>query len=510
MQRTPSPVASPLPRASIVRSTAWNIAGLVTPLLVALFAIPVLIKSLGVDRFGILNLAWMLIGYFSLFDLGIGRALTKLVAERLGEGRHADVPGLVWMALSLMLALGVIGAVVMAALSPWLTRDVLEMPIEYREEARNTFLVLAISLPVVISTSALRGVLEAYQRFDLVNLIRIPFGVFMFVGPLFVLPFTRNLTVVVAVLMLGRIVSWVAHYRACLSVAPELRAGRSAKLEAAGPLLRFGSWMSVSNLLGPVMVYLDRFVIGAMLTTAAVAYYTTPYEIVTKLWIVPGAVLGGLFPALAATLVADRQAAVALFERGANAVLVLVFPAALLLVAFAPEGLTLWLGPDFAAHSAAAGSWLAVGVFVNCLGHVAFALVQAAGRPDVTAKLHLIELPMYLALLAWLLPRNGIVGAAQAWAIRALVDTSLLFLLAQRYVGRGRALRNFVLAMLFSLSAFGLAVLPDHAYARGAMVCVLLLVFGALAWRVLLAPADRSFALARLDAALRFARRGKQ
>ena len=72
----------------------------------ALFAIPLLVKGLGVDRFGVLTLAWMVIGYFSLFDLGLGRALTKLVAEKLGEERAQEIPAIVWTTLLLMLAFG--------------------------------------------------------------------------------------------------------------------------------------------------------------------------------------------------------------------------------------------------------------------------------------------------------------------------------------------------------------------------------------------------------------------
>src|SRR5256885_16689772 len=65
----------------LARNAVWNLLSLTAPMLVALGAIPALIRTLGADRFGILTLAWMLIGYCSLFDLGLGRALTKLVSE---------------------------------------------------------------------------------------------------------------------------------------------------------------------------------------------------------------------------------------------------------------------------------------------------------------------------------------------------------------------------------------------------------------------------------------------
>ncbi len=56
------------------------------------------------------------------------------------------------------------------------------------------------------------------------------------------------------------------------------------------------------------MVYLDRFVIGAAIALPAVAYYSAPYEIVTRLWLIPAALAGVLFPAFAERLAGGRAA----------------------------------------------------------------------------------------------------------------------------------------------------------------------------------------------------------
>jgi O-antigen/teichoic acid export membrane protein len=76
----------------VARNTALNIVGRVVPLLVALAAMPYVVRHLGPDRFGLLALAWMVVGYFALFDLGIGPATTKFVAELLGKGEIEKLP----------------------------------------------------------------------------------------------------------------------------------------------------------------------------------------------------------------------------------------------------------------------------------------------------------------------------------------------------------------------------------------------------------------------------------
>src|SRR6266568_8574286 len=102
----------------LARNTIWNLLGGAAPMVVAVFSIPILIQGLGKDRFGVLTLAWALIGYASLFDIGLGRALTQLVAKKLGRGEHHEIPALAWTSFLLMLPLGVAGAVAVIAISP--------------------------------------------------------------------------------------------------------------------------------------------------------------------------------------------------------------------------------------------------------------------------------------------------------------------------------------------------------------------------------------------------------
>jgi O-antigen/teichoic acid export membrane protein len=418
----------------LARNTLWNLLGQGLPLLFALFAIPYLISGLGTSRFGVLALAWMVIGYFSLFDLGLGRALTKIVAEKLGSEQEAQVPHAVWTALALMLGFGIVGALVALFSSPWLVHSVLKVPEVLESETLNAFYILSATIPSVIVTSGLRGVLEAYQRFGAINLIRSVLGALNFIGPLLVLPFSTSLLPIVAFLSISRGLACLIHLGLCLRAVPVMRRKISLSKKLLRPLLSLGGWMTVSNVVGPLMVYLDRFLIGAILSMAAVAYYVTPYEVVTKLWLIPGALAGVLFPAFAATLETERQHAAQLFRRGVKAIFVSMFPLCLVIVAFAEEGLDLWLGSEFAKNSTPVMQWLTVGVLINSLAQMPFALVQGAGRADVTAKLHLAELPLYLFALWVLLETFGITGAAIAWVLRVAVDTVILFAIARRIV----------------------------------------------------------------------------
>jgi O-antigen/teichoic acid export membrane protein len=479
----------------LAKNTLWNLIGSAAPMIVAVSCIPILIRGLGRDRFGVLTLVWALIGYASLFDLGLGRALTQLVAKKLGAGEEREIPALVWTSLLLMLLLGLMGAAVVGLISPWLVHRVLNVPSELKRETLVSFYLLGLSVPVVISTAGLRGLLEAHQRFGLISALRIPLGVFTFAGPLLVLPFSKSLVPVVTTLFAGRIAGCAVHLLVCLRVAPELRRSIVWERSVAGPLLRFGGWMTLTNVVSPLMVTLDRFLIGGLLSVTAIAYYATPYEVVTKFWMVPAALVGVMFPAFSTSSMQDHERTAFLFGRSVKYILLVLFPIVLLLIVLAQDGLTLWLGTEFARHSFRVLQWLAVGVFINSLAQVPFALLQGVGKPDLTAKLHLVELPAYLISLYWLTKTLGIEGAAIAWTARVAIDALVLFALVRRFFRARLAFKPWTAKLIaLVLVTLGLAVLPQALLWKTTFLLLTILGFVLIAWFRVLSPEERKFA----------------
>ena len=468
----------------LARNTAWNLAGQILPMLVGILTIPVIIRAMGVDRFGVLSLAWVVVGYFSLFDLGIGRALTKMVADKLGANEELYIAPLAWTSLLLMFVLGICGAAVTLAVSPLLVHRVLKIPEALQNETLHGFYLLAVSIPIVTLTAGLRGVLEALQRFRLVNLIRIPMSVLSVAAPLLVFPFSRGLVPVIAVLAFGRLIGCLAHVWACFAALPVLRSQSFFDRSFISPLVGFGSWMTVNNLLGPLLSYIDRFLVGALLSVTAVAYYTTPIDLVLRLIVIPLSIVGVLFPAFAMTLNHDPARSGMLLTRGLQYVFLILFPVVLVILTFAPEGLRLWLGPTFSVQSSEVLRWAAAGVFINSLSVLPFGIIHSAGRPDITAWLLLGELPAY-GIGVWLLTRwLGIEGTAIAWTGRYLVELVLVFFFFRRLLPE---VSKFVprqgMRVTASLAVLYLATLPRGYGAKIAFLCIGLTALAAMSWR---------------------------
>ena len=474
-------------RSALVGNVAWNLAGTVLPLAVGLVTIPLLLAALGIERFGLLSLIWILTGYFGLLDLGMSRALTKLVAENAGSAADTTLARDVWTGLGAMSAVGLAGALVLGAAANWLARALLNIPESMQTETVRAIWFLVPSIPVTIAAAGLRGVMEGLHLFRLANLIRMPLAALTFLAPLAVALITPDLALISASLLGVRILGLIAHWVACVRALPALARPQLPDSGVARLLLGFGGWLTVTNVVGPLMTYLDRFVVGAVADMAAVAHYATPYDLVTKLLLVPFALSGVLFPVFSGALRHGTAAPAALMTRSLAAVFAVIFPVVVVMVAFAREGMGLWLGDEFASHSYRVLQWLAAGVLVNAMAQVPFAYLQSAGRPDWIAKLHLAELPLYVAVLWWLLGTVGIVGAAIAWTGRVVVDAMVLLRMARAFVpAGGRTIPpRLVFAVLLGMAALIEVALLESPLARGGLALLSAVALPALVWRLI-------------------------
>ena len=477
----------------LARNVALNLAGYVLPSLAALIGLPLLVRGLGDARFGILSLAWVTLGYFSLFDLGIGRAVTHGVADRLGSGREDEITTVIWTSLATLVPLGLVGMVALYLLAPWLTGAFLEVPPELRAEALTSFRLLAVVIPIAGVTSALRGVLEAKQRFGILNALRVPAGMLQFLGPVAVLPFSRSLVPALAILVATRLLTLIAHAIACERAVPRFwRMPAGVGLRAVRPLVKFGGWMTVSNVVSPLMATLDRYVVGAALGVGVVTYYAAPQELATRMWMFSGAILPVFFPAFATSVAQNPQRTAALFDRVLRITFAVLFLPTLLLVLLSGDILRIWLGPAFESQSTVVLQILAIGVLANTMGGSAVTLIQGLGRPDITGKFHLLELPVYAAILAFALPRWGITGVALVWSVRAIGDAVLMVLSCSTLLPQGRdAARRNVAWLALAIPALVAAMFIPSPAARVTLAALAIPLWIGAAWRWMLASEER-------------------
>ena len=476
----------------------YNVIGKILPLLVAVITMPILIHKMGLERFGILALIWTFIGYFGVFDLGVGRATTKFTAEYLARNQTSEISHVIWTSWWLLAALGVIGGVTAFLFIPILTERMLNIPTSLMTEARCAFLIMSISLPFVFLTAGTRGVLEAQQRFGLINAINIPAGMANFIAPLPIFFFTNSLVPIVVATVFVRFFVCCLFFFFSVTSLPGLSKPCWPAKGYIHTLMAFGGWLSVSNIVGPIMVNMDRFLIGSLMTMAAVAYYVTPFDLVSRLNIITYSLTSVLYPAFSALEAADRNKLEFFFTHSVKYLLIIMLPLIGGLIILAQPLLFFWLGADFAQQSSTVMQILAVGFLINSLAHIPHAALQATGRPDLTAKLHLIELPVYLICLFPLIKILGLPGVALAWTLRVTLDAAFLFWLCCRQGIVPSHILNANLRtwslMATALCAFWLAgSFSANLLFRVFLLFAFFTIFSIACWRYLITENEKHF-----------------
>lgn len=482
---------------SIAKNTTYNLLGYGVPLLVAILLIPPLIKGLGDERFGILNLAWIVIGYFSFFDFGIGRGLTKVIAEKIGTEQNEEISDIFWTSFFLMFILSLAAAIIISLFMPSIV-SLFNISEKMRTETLMTFYALAFSIPIVSTTAGIRGVLEAYQKFGSINLIRIILGVLTFLVPLMVLFVIDSLFWIVIAMIFIRMVIWSLYLIQCFNVNENIRNNIVFNYNSIKPVLKFSIWITIANIVGPIIAYSDRFLIGTLDSAAAITYYATPYQIITKILLIPGAFIAVLFPIFSSSFSNNPDVAKKLFLRAAKITFFIIYPTVFLILTFSYDIMQLWLGEKFAVNSYLILQFLSIGILMNSISTIPNYFFQGIGKPKIPTLINLIELPFYILAMLYSIKKFSINGAAFTYMIFASVDAVIMYIMAFKIRVLHIRLRSIIIPYIFILISLIIPFLLTAFYIKLLFVFIFISIFFFTTWRYLFSNDEKGFLISKL------------
>ena len=407
---------------SIRRDTAYNLLGQVTPLIISLVTIPMYIGLIGEARYGVLVMAWLLLGYFGLFDFGLGRATAQSLAA-LRDSTPAARAQVFWTSLVLNCGIGAVGGLLAWPITSYLFTDVFVIEGALRLEIQSVVPWLAVAVPVAIICSMLDGALLGRECFLELNLIAATGAILFQILPLgAAILGSGHLEVLLPAAVCARLITLCMLFLVCRR---QLWCGHRLSFEraAARRLLRFGGWVAVTSFVGPMMVILDRFIIGAISGAKAVSYYNVPFQLCERSTIISSSLASALFPRFPSATPLEKQR---LAQDALRLLIFVMTPLVLVGILFIEPFLAWWLTSEFAQNSSLVGQIVLVGFWFNALALIPYSQLQARGKPDLVAKCHLAELLPYLGLLYLGLKYFGLVGAAIAFSVRVIADFGLL------------------------------------------------------------------------------------
>jgi len=461
--------------AVVARNVITSAAAQAWLLGLGLVATPLLVHGLGAEAYGVYALVLTLVGYFAFLDLGLGAATIRFLSRYAARGDRAAVERVLRTSIGAYLALGLLGGLLVAGLASTLV-GLLDVSTGLRETASTALVVAGVGFAVNMPLAVFGAVPTALQRIDLANAITVASATLGLGGAVALVVGGAGLTSVLVWTVCVSALSLAAFVLLARRLLPGVRLTPRIDVPELRELGRFGLVKFANQLSVQTVYHLDKLLVAALVSVAAVTFYVVPVAIAQRLTTLVGTVSVAFLPA-ATQLHAegDRARFAELVFRAEKLVALSVLPVAAALVVFAEPLLDLWLGAEFAERSAWPLRLLVAGYALSALGTVPAVACDAVGRPGVTTAFSVAGAAFNVTLCLVLIPRYGITGAAAVILCQSLVSLPVFLWYSSRRVlaidlaelARGSLARP---AAATALAAVAMLVLAPLVAGWGALV----------------------------------------
>lgn len=410
----------------LIVNIMWNFFGQAWMLVIAFLAMPFIIHRLGVDLYALYTLIGIIIGYFGFLQFGLGTASIKYIAQYLAAKDEVNIKRTFWACLFMYILVGLLGTIIIASLAPILVARFLKIPPELKELSVLVLKIGSLGFLVSMLLGVIGSVIQAVGRFDILNRVGIILGTAQVIITVMLLKYGFSLKAIVifniAAQMIGVFVYWVYALR----LLPFL-SKPALDIATVKRLFKFGGMVTVSSVVVPVLVNIEKIFLAIFRPVSALTYYSVPYGIMSRLSVIPSAFLSVLFPTF--SYFGDMDGGKVNKDLHYRSTLYIFFCYAFFMIFFVIFGksfFALWLGDDFAEKSTNILTILLTAGLINVIAWPSLTFLQGTGKPHIPAAFHVVETIIYVPAAWILISRFGGYGAAFAWLLRVIFDTLLL------------------------------------------------------------------------------------
>jgi O-antigen/teichoic acid export membrane protein len=420
----------------LISGSIYNYCGQIYIMALTIAAIPFIVHRLGAELYGVVALVQTISGLSGFVNLGIGRALTKYVAELYCKNEAERISRLFQTAWFTSIVSGTIAMMALVLPGKLIGTTLLKGVSESKINYEFAMIAAAIGLLLSLLNEAVASIPNACQRFDVLNIINITSCTFRYMGSVVAVRFGGSAREVLIINIAASLLS-VSLMGICnkklipgLSYIPRFDWSSFKKLFAfSAPLL-------LSGISATVLARLDRIILAYYLPIIAISYYSLPYSLVERVSGGVGNITSVVFP-FASELSAKNtwEKIRDLYLRSMRIMMLATLPIIICITMLANDILTQWLGPEFALNGRRVMIILGFASLVNAASAVPTVLCQGVGKPWLPAKYSIITSVLNVMANLILIPKYGIEGAAFGLLLPQLLLVPLFVVETNRLIG---------------------------------------------------------------------------
>jgi O-antigen/teichoic acid export membrane protein len=406
-----------------VNNIIANIIGKIWILIVNILSVPIYLKLIGIEAFGLVGFFTMLLAVLQILEFGLGVVISRQIAQTVSNREvFQETRDLLRSLEVLYWIFGILIASMMYVTAPFLAQHWLNSEKLSTELVINTLRIMGIVVAFHWPISLYVGSLVGMERQVLLNLIQIVFGTIRTAGAVCILLLISPTVEAFFYWQLAiAIISVGVFSLICWRVLPHR--SRSAKFSfiALCKVWRFAAGLGATGAVTFLLSNLDKIILSKLLALSALGHYNIANQMNMASRMLPAAVFQALFPRFASFYAAgsDKQVEIVnLYHNGSQLISSLVFPAAITLSLFSFDIIQIWLQNDEIAGSVAPiASILILGSMVNAVLGIPYEMTVARGWSIYGFYQNLISVILIVPLMIVLVWKQGALGAAISWLI---------------------------------------------------------------------------------------------
>jgi O-antigen/teichoic acid export membrane protein len=432
---------------TVARNVSTRYLAIGVEMAVGLVMLPFNIAHLGTAAYGLWMLTSSITAYLSVFDLGYSGAIVKYVAHYRAKRDTRALNEVLSTAFLLFGSFGILSYAV-AAVAALLLGPLFHLSPEQAAVGRIVLLVVALNVSTGIAFTVFGGVINGFQRYDLNNIVGTVSSVVTAVVNVAVLAAGFGLIELVAATTIVRVLTYFVYRANAYRVFPGLRIrlGSFRRVRLREVTL-FSVYMLLIDWANKLNYSVDAIVIGAFLSTSAVAIWTVGQRLAEVTQRLTNQLNDVLFPTVVDNDSAARKDRLqAIFIQGTRLSLATVIPMGGAMMLMASPLVHAWVGPEF-SQSVLVLQLLSLTVIVRVGNATASTVLKGAGEHRLVAFTNVAAACANLALSIAIVKPLGLPGVAIGTLVPVcLASTLVIFPAGCRRVelSIGRALREAV------------------------------------------------------------------
>jgi len=399
-----------------IKTASYNLAGFSVALVIRFVAVPIVVNKLGINLYGVYSFIAVLLGFTSILEFGFSTAIVKFLSQYKDTDTKLANKTLI-MGLSWLIFVGLAGSAFMFFGAEFLVRAFVKPDASTVELAVKAIKIASIGFTFGMVNSALTGVLKAYLRYDLTNIINVAKIIITYTAILIFLFSGYGLTAMVSVSVLANMGSMIIYFVTARKVSDVLYIYRSANYLDSGiakMIFSFSFFIGVNNVLSTAYFRMDKFIVGNILGASYIGYYSLAFLVSSMVMTINGLIFSFLFPHISNLFSTERERMGFYFSKSMKYA---VATSALLAFNISAVGnflLIVVMGRDFYSHIPYVIPIMASLFYFSGIGVVPYHFYNAHGKPKINLISTGIGVGLYLAGCIFLTKRYGITGTASS------------------------------------------------------------------------------------------------